>query len=287
MRRRHCCFLREATEYILAVDNQKRYKITFRCGDLGGDTVKIFKVFVLAILLGCAGSARATVWNVGDLTTYVQASWGGDPIGNPPFTDPDPGAVLLVAQFNTVYGATFGVTVGSFSGFTMSFTSATTALGYIPSIGPFAPLNGNVLDPISTASGGFGGETLGLEFNVDFSDAGLLPGTSGLRFGDLILANLTGAQAPLNGLTVRQFLGDTNILLSGGISVITIADLGTLAGEVNGSFFDGTPDEFAQDHLVAPEISSETPLPAAFPLFASGLGAFGLLGWRRKLKQAD
>jgi hypothetical protein len=246
---------------------------------LGSDTVKTFKIFVLAILLGCAGGARATVWNVGDLTTHAQATWGGDPTV-------DAGAILLTNSFNTVYGATFGVTVGSFSGFTMSFTDATSVLAYMPSIGLFAPLNGNELNPTSTASGGFGGETLGLEFNVDFSDAGLLPGTLGLRFGDLILANLNGAQAPLNGLTVRQFLGDTNILLSGGTSVITIADLGSLVGEVNGSFFEGTPDQFAQDHLVAPEISSETPLPAAFPLFASGLGALGLLGWRRKRKQA-
>jgi hypothetical protein len=30
----------------------------------------------------------------------------------------------------------------------------------------------------------------------------------------------------------------------------------------------------------------ETPLPAALPLFASGLGALGLLGWRRKRKNA-
>ena len=255
-------------------------------GAAGSDTLKIFKVFVLAILLGCAGSARATVWNVGDLTTYLQASWGGDPVAIPPSTDPDPGAALLVAQFNTVYDATFGVTVGSFSGFTMSFTDATSVLAYMPSIGPFAPLNGNELNPISTVSGGFGGETLGLTFNVDFSDAGKLPGTSGLHFGDLILANLNGVQAPLNGLTVRQFLVDTNILLSGGTSLITIAELGTLAGEVNGSFFNGTPDQFAQDHLVAPEISSETPLPAALPLFATGLGALGLLGWRRKRKQA-
>jgi hypothetical protein len=30
----------------------------------------------------------------------------------------------------------------------------------------------------------------------------------------------------------------------------------------------------------------ETPLPAALPLFASGLGALGLLGWRRKRKAA-
>jgi hypothetical protein len=32
--------------------------------------------------------------------------------------------------------------------------------------------------------------------------------------------------------------------------------------------------------------SSETPLPAALPLFATGLGAMGLLGWRRKRKAA-
>jgi hypothetical protein len=30
--------------------------------------------------------------------------------------------------------------------------------------------------------------------------------------------------------------------------------------------------------------SAETPLPAALPLFASGLGGLGLLGWRRKRK---
>jgi hypothetical protein len=31
---------------------------------------------------------------------------------------------------------------------------------------------------------------------------------------------------------------------------------------------------------------AETPLPAALPLFATGLGALGLLGWRRKRKNA-
>ena len=29
---------------------------------------------------------------------------------------------------------------------------------------------------------------------------------------------------------------------------------------------------------------SETPLPAALPLFATGIGGLGLLGWRRKRK---
>jgi hypothetical protein len=32
--------------------------------------------------------------------------------------------------------------------------------------------------------------------------------------------------------------------------------------------------------------TAQTPLPAALPLFASGLGALGLLGWRRKRKNA-
>jgi hypothetical protein len=32
---------------------------------------------------------------------------------------------------------------------------------------------------------------------------------------------------------------------------------------------------------------SSTPLPAALPLFAGGLGAMGLLGWRRKKKEAS
>ena len=34
------------------------------------------------------------------------------------------------------------------------------------------------------------------------------------------------------------------------------------------------------------EIQSATPIPAALPLFATGLGALGLFGWRRKRKQA-
>jgi hypothetical protein len=33
-------------------------------------------------------------------------------------------------------------------------------------------------------------------------------------------------------------------------------------------------------------VATATPLPAALPLFATGLGGLGLLGWRRKRKQA-
>ena len=37
---------------------------------------------------------------------------------------------------------------------------------------------------------------------------------------------------------------------------------------------------------VIEETAQATPLPAALPLFASGLGAMGLFGWRRKRKNA-
>jgi hypothetical protein len=245
--------------------------------------VKVFKVFTLAILLGCAGSANATTWNVGDLTSYTQASWGDDLSGVPQ----GQAALLLVHKYDTVYASSFGiVTVGSTSGFTMRFSDASSVLAYMPTIGPFGPLNGNVLDPITTASGGFGGEVMGLELNVDFTDAGVLTGVSGIHFGDLILANLTGSLSVLNGLTVRQILGDVNTLLGGGSSIITIADLGSTVGDLNASFSIGQPSLFAQDHLVAPDVASATPLPAALPLFASGVGLLGYFGSRRKKKAA-
>jgi hypothetical protein len=44
-------------------------------------------------------------------------------------------------------------------------------------------------------------------------------------------------------------------------------------------------DSFVTDNIFAPP-GAATPLPAALPLFASGLGALGLLGWRRKKKSA-
>ncbi|HKA77515.1 MAG TPA: hypothetical protein VKD19_10450 [Pseudolabrys sp.] len=37
---------------------------------------------------------------------------------------------------------------------------------------------------------------------------------------------------------------------------------------------------------VQSDVEATTPLPAALPLFATGLGALGLLGWRRKRKAA-
>jgi len=129
----------------------------------------------------------------------------------------------------------------------MSFTDASSVEVYLPAIGPFGPLNSSALNPISTASGGFGGEVLALELNVDFSDAGFLVGASGLRFGNLTLCGFS--TLPLNGTTVRQFLGTLNTLLGGGSAAFTIASLGSTVGDVNASFSAGAPSTFAQQHL--------------------------------------
>jgi len=53
-----------------------------------------------------------------------------------------------------------------------------------------------------------------------------------------------------------------------------------------------TPDAADLSLVFSPNVAnalppSATPLPAALPLFAGGLGAIGLLGWRRKRKTAD
>ena len=45
------------------------------------------------------------------------------------------------------------------------------------------------------------------------------------------------------------------------------------------------PSSFVTDNVFAPP-GAATPLPAALPLFVTGLGALGLLGWRRKKKAA-
>ena len=50
--------------------------------------------------------------------------------------------------------------------------------------------------------------------------------------------------------------------------------------------YDCDTDYFKVDNVVVGGTPNATPLPAALPLFASGLGALGLLGWRRKRKAA-
>jgi hypothetical protein len=70
-------------------------------------------------------------------------------------------------------------------------------------------------------------------------------------------------------------------------SVVATAGLATTNPYPNGQFFDCagcyTITYYSGSDL-AFRTYYATPLPGALPLFASGLGALGLLGWRRKRK---
>jgi len=189
----------------------------------------------------CTAGALGCGWSDGNMTTYNQSEWGGDVSSTTVKS-------LLEADFNTVYAGTFGVLrVGGT--FLMSFDGPPAIEAYLPQTASPGALDASLADPTTSASGAFGGEVVTLQLNVDFSDAGFITGTAGLKFGDLTICN-SGVTA-LNGASVRQFLAAANQLLGGGTSTYgTIGDLQPIAGDLNGAFIDGTPSTLAQTSLV-------------------------------------
>jgi hypothetical protein len=69
---------------------------------------------------------------------------------------------------------------------------------------------------------------------------------------------------------------------SGFIAAIHAFECANTCTEADGATVTG----FAVDGLITDGGPSATPLPAALPLFASGLATLGFLGWRRKRKGA-
>src|SRR5439155_5552361 len=193
-----------------------------------------------------SGAASATLWRNGDEITYNQSEWGNDPA-----------ASILINNYGTVYLSTgFVFEIGlQGAGFSADWTDPTILVAYLPASGAPGALDADLIDPTSTSSGQFGGDVAALKLNIDFSDAGITLGNSGIAFGDLILANLS--LTDLNGLTVRQFLGVANTALGGGTTTDTITELDALTIQIDGSFFREIPSAFAQDHLIAPA----TPVP--------------------------
>ena len=160
---------------------------------------------------------------------------------------------LLAAAFTCLSGLIMGSAQASTVTYGLTLTpqagSTLSGTGTLTiTDGPVSPsglFNVPVAD-ITTLSISIGGFT----FN-------LVGHTSALQFTDGILSDITAAAAigaaslAVNSTTAVYF----DNLATGGIG--------------------------STDTITA---SSATPLPAAFPLFATGLGGVGLLGWRRKRK---
>jgi hypothetical protein len=244
-------------------------------------------VVAVALVFGAAidrPAQASIVLQAGDFTTHIQAWWG-----DPTF----PSGMLLNAHYDDVYASTASVLVvgllGS-AGYSMAFQSAAAVHYYLPALGPIGPLTGDIVDPSQlTAAGVFGGEMVSLALNIDFSDAGYLPGAAGIAFGDLLLAEFTGDLALLNGMTMRQFFAQGNMLLGGGTSAIDLPSYFEVAQRINASFEDGSTAEqtyppavsaWAQDHLrIGAGPPTPVPAPATGALLTLGLVC---LAWQRR-----
>lgn len=183
------------------------------------------------------------IFNPGDYCTYSQGGWGAPPIaGN--------AGQILAKNFDGVYPT--GVFVGSqaVGEFPMRFTSSSAIDAYLPAAGVSGALNANLLNPITTSSGVFGGQVLALRLNVDFNEAHLISGTQGSISG-LILTH-TGTS--LDGQTITQVLAQMNTALGGGAlpSGFTYALLNTLAANLDLAFDRCLPSDWAQTHLTRP-----------------------------------
>ena len=96
-------------------------------------------------------------------------------------------------------------------------------------------------------SAGAAGDVTALQLDIDFDDAGFLPGTT--PFGDVTLCSVLLLPA-LNGLSVRAFASLANTLLGGGTGPYTIADIEGVASALTDAFPGGAVSPFAHDHLV-------------------------------------
>ena len=108
-------------------------------------------------------------------------------------------------------------------------------MNYLPGSGANGPLNNDLADPTSSASGEFGGHVLALRLNVDFDDSGDSTGTSAVPFGELVLSNLT--ELPhYNGLTVRQYLTEQNGVLGATVAVGSYDAVSFLTRDITRAF---------------------------------------------------
>lgn len=196
--------------------------------------------FAQAHLFNGACPTPALPWESGNYTTYQQAGWAVGGVAS----------TLRDTYYPAVYlanGNVVEVGIPGATGFSLRFTNTTAVIGYLPAGGPVGPLNSDLLNPTTTASGAFGGEALTLRLNIDFADAGFMPSSATIPFGDLIICNYS--VTALNGSTVRSILSVANTLLGGGSAPYPLLTIALLAAELNAAFDQGSPNAWAQAHL--------------------------------------
>jgi hypothetical protein len=231
-----------------------------------------FALLVLTLLT--TGTARADTWSAGSVVTYDQSDWG-DPTNI--------AGMLLDNKFDSIYASAGGVfEIGSTTpGFFMVFTGAVNLEAFLPTSGFPGPLDANLVNPTASSAGLFAGEAAALKLNLDFSNAGLLPNSSGLLLGNLVLTGFSGSESSLNGLTVSQFFPLSQAALAGQATSLGLADIDNITANINDAFDVGQPDSFAQDHLIAPGSSVGVPEPPTLLLAVVGVLAATVFSKKR------
>ena len=212
-----------------------------------------------------------------------EINWDG---GGPPVVN-GTAPVTPFTTFQDSRGATFttpgtGLTQAAATGGLLSLdqiniTYATLFAPFSPNR-LFAPIGSNITDGAFFIPGTGGTTPAGvIGFGAVFSDVNLA-GTS------IAFATTAGGigQFPVATFSGDQTFSFLGILLAPGEGLITGVRIVTGTTAL-GPLESPSVDLVVMDDFIFGE-PSNTPLPGALPLFATGLGALGLLGWRRKRK---
>jgi hypothetical protein len=168
-----------------------------------------------------------------------------------------------------------------------AIVTVTCAILFTPIRAWAIPVEVFTLEGVSYSSPNFASGTLSgtFDYNGTFSNISITA-TGGIVNGDVFntdsgsTSTLLVAEASDYDALTLAFA--TALPSSGGGSVGVTGD--TVSSKGLFIFSDGNialSSEFIAD---SGSVSTETPLPAGLPLFATGLGAMGVLGWRKKRK---
>jgi hypothetical protein len=203
---------------------------------------------------------------------------------------------LTPARADVVFDfATLGADASPFTGdlgaSTATFTNGgitITANGFL-NFNNLSPAGGNTNLFVKTAGGNENG--LGITSDVDHE----ISGTTAIQIAlPKVFSTFSFQMGSVTGTEAWRVWGSNDPTVKGALlltSPATVADesehVFTTAATLFQFYtfaFAGTPSEGNTNVLLANVDVSDIPLPAALPLFATGLGVLGVLGWRRKRK---